>query len=210
MGRNRSTKNRKSGQSLIELLVGVVVGSIMVIAAITIIAPALKSNTDVARAQVAIALGKELLENVRVFGEADWHNITNLATTSANHYYLRATSSPFTAASGDQSVTVSTTTYTRYFYVDEAYRDGGGSIAGSGTRDPSTMKITVAYSWPRGPTNTVSVYLTRSTRNKVFVQTDWSGGSGQEGPITVENYKFASSSSNMTHTSTVGSIKLSF
>lgn len=193
-----------TGQSLIEILIATVVGVIMVLAATTLIAPALRSNTQVNRIQVAAALGKELLENVRVFAEANWYNISSLSTSSANQYHL-SSSSPFMSIVGIESVVVSTTTYTRYFYVDEVMRDSGGSIVSvGGTNDLSTKKVSVAYYWPQGTTTAVSTYLTR-TRNEVFIQTDWSAGPGQEGPVSSTNSRF-STSSNIHYTTTTGSI----
>lgn len=193
------------GQSLVEVLIATVVGTIMVISAVTLIAPALKSNTDVARTQTAIALGKELLEGVRVWAEADWHNVTNLATTSANRYYLNTSSSPFMAATSTETISVSTTTYIRYFYVDDVNRDGAGKITtGAGTPDPSTKKVTVVSGYVSGATSTLAAYLTRF-RNNVLDETEWSGGSGQEGPVNSPNGRFATSA-NVNYTTTTGSI----
>jgi type II secretory pathway pseudopilin PulG len=196
----------RKGQSLIEILIGVAIGSIMIIAAASVIAPVLNINTDASRAQAGAALGKELLDNVSVWAEGDWHRIAGLATSSAYHFYLNASSSPFSSSTGDESVTVSTTTYKRFFYVDDVYRDAAGNIASAPYYDPSTKKITVGYSWPGTATTTISAYLTRSS-NMVFVQADWSGGPNQAGPVTSTNSKFASSTSNINY-STAGSMYL--
>jgi type II secretory pathway pseudopilin PulG len=98
--------------------------------------------------------------------------------------------------------------FNRYFYVENANRDlcGGGSItsnattscvAGLGTTgvadDPSTQKITVTAGWDSGAKTISKVFDLTRYRNKLFTQTDWSGGSGQTGPITEPNNKFASS-----------------
>ena len=92
------------GQSLIEILVSLAVGTILIIAAVSVIAPALRANTQADKVQVSSALGKELLENVRVFSEADWYNISSLATSSANKYFLVSTRSPFIAATGTEGI----------------------------------------------------------------------------------------------------------
>ncbi|MEK7507860.1 MAG: prepilin-type N-terminal cleavage/methylation domain-containing protein [Patescibacteria group bacterium] len=203
-----------SGQSLVEVLVAVAIGAVLIIAAAGVIALALRSNAQATKLQTGAALAKELLENVRVWAEGDWHNILNVATTSANHYYLNSSSSPFTSLSGDQSVSISSTTYTRYFYVSDVYREVNSDIIIDGVEsespslkyDPSTKKVTIAYSWPRGATNTISQYVTRS-RNNVFIQTDWSGGPGQNGPATTTNTLF-STSTNIAYDLTAGSISL--
>jgi len=49
-------------------------------------------------------------------------------------------------------------------------------------------------------------YLTRSEDNKVLHQTDWSGGSGQTGPISNSGNKFDTADSNINYASTTGSI----
>ncbi len=200
----------RRGQSLIEVLVAVAIGSLLVVAAASIIAPALRINTQAFRVQTGVGLGKELLENVRVWSESDWHNFSTLATGSTNHFYLNTASSPFASSSGDESVVVSTTTYKRYFYLDDVSRDAGDLIATGGTLtlDPSTKKITVSYSWPQSATFTISEYLTRN-RSNIFWQTDWSRGPGQEGPATTTNSKF-STSTNIDYTTSTGSIYIKF
>jgi len=190
-----------------EVVIGIAVGTLMVLAAITVIAAVLRGSSDVNRMQAGAALGKQLLESVRVFGEGDWHNLDNLATSSLQHYYLNTSSSPFAAVAGDEAVMVATTTYTRYFYVDDVGRDAGGNIVVSGgANDPSTKKISVTYFWPRSAVKTMTTYLTRS-RNMIFWQTDWSGGAGQNGPATTTNNRFASSS-NVNFTTSTGSLYL--
>ncbi len=193
------------GQSLIEILVALVVGSIFIIGAASIIVPSLRSNTQVNRIQVGAALGKELLENVRVSSEADWHTIYSLNKGSFNHYHLTTSTSPFAATVGDETIVVSTATYSRYFYVDNVGRDASGNILSSGgTDDPSTQKVTVVYSWANGSSNNIVLYLTRF-RNNAFGQTDWSGGPGQDGPATTTNNHF-STSSQIDYATTTGSI----
>lgn len=192
---------------MVEILVAVAISALLITAAATAIAPSLKVNTQAYKVQIGTALAKELLENVRVWAEGDWHNIFNLATSSLNHYYLNTSSSPFIAVSGNESVTLATTTYARYFYVDDAYRDAGDLIVASGgSYDPSTKKVSVDYSWSDTTTSTITEYITRN-RSNIFWQTDWSGGPGQDGPVTSTNTnnKF-SSSAQINYSSTTGSI----
>ncbi len=89
------------------------------------------------------------------------------------------------------------TLFTRYFYVENVNRDNSGDITASGgTNDPSTQKVTAILEWEsvQGTSQfALSEYIMR-WRNRVFRQTDWSGGSGQEGPLTVPSDKYASSS----------------
>jgi type II secretory pathway pseudopilin PulG len=201
----------RQGQSLVEILVAVAIGALMITAAAGIIAPVLRVNTQTSKAQAATALAKELQENVRVWSESDWHRIYSLATTSANHYYLITTSSPFASSTGDESVVVATTTYKRFFYTDIVNRDSSGNIVptSTGSLDPSTLKLTIGYSWPpQGTTTTLSTYLTRYV-NRALIQTDWSLGPGQAGPVTSTNGFFATSSK-IDYTTTTGSIYIKF
>ena len=200
--------NDRKGQSLVEVLIAIAVGIIMVVGAITAVVPSLRIQGNSVHVQVATAFGKELLDNVRVFAESNWSALAALSTSSAVHYYLNASSSPFTTSTGDQVIAVGTTTYTRYFYLSEAQRNGSGMIVASGgTADPSTRKVTVTYQWTWGPTSTMVTYLTRS-RSNTFWQTDWTVGGGQDGPVTVSNSRFGTSTGSVNVASSSGSILL--
>lgn len=195
--------NEREGQSLAEVLVAVAVGTILVVAAVTIIAPMLRGSTTLSNTQVAVAFGKELLENARVWSETDWHNIASVATSST-FYYFSSTSTPFVVATGTEYIAVATTTYLRYFYLEDVGRDAAGAIAAGGSYDPSTKKATVVYGWTSGPTSTMSSYFTRF-RARVFEQTDWSGGAGVEGPVSSTGNRYATSSG-INVSTTTGSI----
>ena len=136
------------GQSIIEVLVAVAVGTALVIAAAGLIAPTIKINLQTSKVQVGAALASELMNNIRVTSEGNWHTIGNLATSSANHYYLNTSVSPFQVVAGDETVIAGSSTFVRYFYVDDVYRDGSGNITVSGgSYDPSTKKVTVGYTF---------------------------------------------------------------
>ena len=200
------------GQSLIEVLIAVTVGVLMIGVVITFIAPVLRSDTHTSRAQTAASLSKELLDNVRVLSEANWHNIDVLTVGSSSRYYI-TTTTPFSVVADTESVSVGTTTYKRYFYIDNVCRnisrliDQIGCGAGGNIGDPSTKKVTVVYTWPPASTSSISQYLTRS-QNRFFIQTDWSGGPGMEGPVTSTRGRFSTSSLSpgIDYTSSTGSI----
>jgi hypothetical protein len=134
-----------SGQSLIEVLVAVVIGTVMVMAAVSVIGPALQIGTGTSRATVAAALGKELAENVRVFAEADWHNLYFLAKTSSTKYYLTTASSPFTAATSTESLLDDgiVTGRTGYWKLDEG--SGSSTVDASGLGRTATLYNDVAW-----------------------------------------------------------------
>ncbi|HEY4525613.1 MAG TPA: LamG domain-containing protein [Candidatus Paceibacterota bacterium] len=138
----------RAGQSLIEVLIGTVVGVIMIMAAISIIVPAMKGGADATKKQAAIALGKEMMDNVRVWSESDWHNISNLATSSANRYFLRYGPSPFAAATGTEgfAADVVNTGLAAYWKLDETVGDISYDFSGSDNNG----------TWMNGPVSTSS------------------------------------------------------
>ena len=205
----------KKGQSLIEILVAIAIGIVMIGVAIAIIAPVLKSNTRTNEAKIGGMLGRELLENVKVFAERDWHNIDTLATTSLWHYYLVTSTVTgfFATSTGDESTTIATTTYTRYFYVDDVCRDASDKIPDDAMlcvtmNDPATKKVTVVYKWPDSATNTFATYLTRF-KSRITAQTDWQKGTVpvNSSPVTTTTNSFATSS-NIIYASSSGVIKI--
>jgi len=207
------------GQSLIELLVGIALGGLFIIGSATIIAPSLKSNTQVTQIQEKTELGSELMSDVRSWAVGDWNGVLTAATGSANEYYLVTTSSPFTVATGSEAVSLGSSSYARFFYLSDMYRDTGGNATTSaaGTYyDPSTKQVTVVVSGPNVsvPTSTYTLYITRNASN-ITSQNDWSGGGGVTGAETVTSSTFASSinitnatSGVITLTSLGGSCKL--
>lgn len=204
--------NNRHGQSLAEVLIATTITALLVVAAVALISPVLRNDKYAAKSSTGASLGKELLDNVSSFTASNWHNIALLSTSSANRYYLITSSSPFSVASGTQAVIAASTTYTRYFYVDEVRRD---SVTGNITTstigsviDPATRMITVVTIVPQGPTSTISYIATRS-QNSVFIQSDWSGGGNfASGTATASTTSQFVSSSNINATATPGSIIL--
>lgn len=188
----------------------VAIGTILITTSVAVIVPALQSNTQATKIQAGSSLGKELLDNVRAWSEGGWSNVLALATGTSNTYYLNTSSSPFTVASGTQSITVGTSTvYTRSFYLSDVYRDGSGNIVTSGgSYDPSTKLVTVVYKWSGGTNYTMATYIIRGRNNIVF-QDDWSGGPNMTSSAeTTTNNQFASST-NIDYSSTTGQITVS-
>jgi prepilin-type N-terminal cleavage/methylation domain-containing protein len=207
---NMNNLNKK-GQSLIELIVAMAIGVILLVGGVSAIVPILKISSNVARIQAASALGKELLDNARVLADSNWHAFGGLSMGAANGYYIVASTSPFTIATGTESVAVATTTYTRHFYLEDVYRNptfilSAGDVGPSDQYDPSTKKITVVYSWPPNASGTIVSYLVRTGDDVVSIS-DWTSGPFQDGPIsaTRANGGFASSS-NIDYSGTPGSI----
>jgi hypothetical protein len=191
-------------------LLAIAVGAIFMVATVSVIVPALQENNQAVNIQQGATVGQDLLNNVRAWSEGGWSNITALATGTAYQYYLITSSSPYTATSGVQSIAIGTTTYTRYFYLSDAYRTivGGVTSTPSGnTYDPSTKQVFVVYNWINGTTSTISTYITRNG-DVVLDQTDWSGGPGATSAATSANSKFASSS-NIDYSTSTGTLYVS-
>jgi len=105
--------------------------------------------------------------------------------------------------------------YTKYFVTNKISRTSGNidTTYNSANDDPSTLKINSVVKYGRGLVsqqtggiNDLRFYLTRSYNNQTFWQTDWSGGSGQTGPISNPGNKFDTADSNINYASTTGSI----
>lgn len=191
-------------------MVAISIGAIFTIGVATVIAPSLTESGQAMKIQTATTNAQGLLNNVRVWSEGSWNNILALATGSSYQYYLITSSSPYTATSGVQSISIGTTTYTDYFYLIDAYRTGAGGLASASsgnTYDPSTKQIVAVYDWPRGTTGTISTYITRN-EDKVFYQDDWSGGPNSSTVATSTGNQFASSS-NIDYTTSTGSLYVS-
>lgn len=198
----------RSAQSIIEVLVGVAIGAILIIAGVAAIAPALQGNKQAGQIEVKAQLASELAGNVTSWAAGNWNNVLSTATGSLNTYYIIASASPFVATSGAETVTVGSSSYTRYFYLTDVYRNSGGNAttsASGNSYDPSTKFVTVVYGVASSTTSTVSFYLTRNQDNS-FAQSSWSGGSGSNGPITLSSNKYASSSVNIS--TALGSVTL--
>lgn len=202
------SSNKRQGQSLIEILVAIGVGTIMLVGAITALTPAIKSQTDVNKSQVGAALGAELLDEVRIFAEASWHNIDGLTASSSVKYYLNATTSPFTLATGTEVITAASSTFYRDFYLTNVARDPVTYMIGPGTIDPSTRLVTVEYWWGSVVPKTISTFLTRY-QDVATLQTDWSGGAGVNGPASTTLANKFATSSNIDFSTTTGAIRIS-
>lgn len=198
--------NRR-GQSLMDILVGTAIGAILIFAAVTAISPALQDGSQAANTQTISWLATGLLNDLQVWANGNWHSILAVATGTTQQYHLITTTSPYTATSGIETIVQSTSTYWRYFYVMDVYRDSSGNIVSSGGYyDPSTKQVTVVYGWKGGVTSTVFEYLTRN-QVQVYQQINWTDGPSPSGVVSTTDFQFASST-NINYTSTPGAIKV--
>ncbi|MDO8429961.1 MAG: 6-bladed beta-propeller [bacterium] len=198
------------GQSLIEVVIAMAIGVIMIAVSSGTIALVLQSNQLSQNNQTASELAVALADNLSVLTESNWHNIYDLNKGSGNKYYIATSSGVLVIQSGEEQIIVDGIQFARYFYAENVSRNSGGnieSVYNVSNDDPSTQKATLVTNWIINGSNSVtaySIYLTR-WRNRLLWQTDWSGGSGQEGPVSQINNKF-DSYQNVNFSATPGSI----
>lgn len=178
-----------------EIIVGLAVAGILIGAATTALVAILRSGLETKNFQIASSLGQELIDNVKTVAEADWHDIYSLNKEPAAQYYVEVSGTTSVILPGATS-TVGNVVYTKFFSVENVKRLNGIISADlSAVDDPSTQKIVSHIQWPsagRTAEAVLTVYLSR-WRNSISRQTDWSGGSGQEGSVAELNKKFATS-----------------
>ena len=202
------------GQSLVELVIGLGIMMILIVPISTALGLIMRQGFDIKTVQVADYLSQSRLNNLKVISEASWSSIYN-ATTSANkgpnsQFYLAPTSTVnlnYEVKSGATSTIIDGIIFVHYFSIENVNRDASGNIISTGgTEDPSTQRVAVTTSWEDGYSLTKTQYFMRY-RNRSFIQTDWSGGGNQDGPISVPNNKFATSTQ-LDFTSIAGLIKI--
>ncbi len=220
--------NFNRGQSLIEIIIGISIAGILVGGATTAIALILRSNFDAKTTQTASFLASEYLDNISSIAESNWLKIYCLPDGNCpgatkgpdSKFYLNLSGSSYSIIGGTAPTIVEGRIFTRYFYIENVNRDscGIGNISVSATTscvsigdsgiadDPSTQKITVKVDWEGNRSVSKIQYLSRS-HNFSVIQSNWSNGSGQEGPITLFNNAFASSS-NIDYATSTGAIRI--
>ena len=196
----------KKGQSLVELLVAVSIGTILIGGSVALMGVSIKSYGSVRKHLQANVLIRQNTEVIQSLTRSDWHSIYDL--TKASDYKISLSGSTWIISAGQETDTVNDIPYKRYFQVYNVNRDGSGNIADTGDDDPSTQKTTVILEYDNNyiSSSSISFYLTRSKNNKVFHQTDWSGGEGITGPTPNPSDKYDTSTN--VATSTAGQITM--
>ncbi len=188
---HKASSRNSSGQSLIEILVGIGVGVIIIGGVAATIALTLRSNVQNKNSQTAASLGQETINELTDLAAGNWHTIDSLTfdntlnPPATGQYKIATTGAAFVIQSGSENFTLDGKPFTRSFVIQKVSRDPNTndilSPWDANNEDPSTMKLVVTVSWQEG-SNTANVSLSKlvtRSKNLVFVQTDWSGGSGQ-------------------------------
>jgi type II secretory pathway pseudopilin PulG len=199
-------KPQRKAQSLIEILVAVAVGVILIGGSAVLIGVSLKSYNTIKQHLQANFLIRQEAEAIQALARSNWHSVYDLSKQT--NYQISLSENTWVVSSGQETSTINSIPYKRYFQVYNVNRDGSGNIAETGTNDPNTQKITIFLDYGNDYINlsSVSFYLIRSTNNQAFHQTDWSEGGGQAGPIPNPGSLFDSADSNINYASTTGSI----
>ena len=205
MSQNNINKKFKA-QSLLELLVAISVGIILIGSSVTIMGVSLRIYKSIREKYTASTLLRAESEELISLSHDNWHNLDDLTRNS--DYYATSTNNVWSINSGQETGILNNIPYRRYFKVYDVNRDDNGNISPSGTLDSNTLKLIafIEYGNNYVSSSSLAFYLTRSANNQVMHQTDWSGGSGQTGPLPNPGNKF-DSQTNIEY-STVGQITM--
>jgi len=204
--RNINIKQKFKAQSLIEILVAISVGIILIGGSVLLISVALRSYEAIRQKITVNSLLRQQSEVLIFLAQDNWHNLYDLTRNS--DYYATSTNNVWSINSGQETGILNNIPYRRYFKVYDVNRDDNGNISPSGTLDSNTLKLIafIEYGNNYVSSSSLAFYLTRSANNQVMHQTDWSGGSGQTGPLPNPGNKF-DSQTNIEY-STVGQITM--
>ena len=170
------------GSLLLELLIVIALLALILSVGAQGVYVSLQSSKVSGERDTGSALATEGLEAVRGVAEEKWQNIFNL-TKASQHYQIALSGTKWTLATGDETIALNNSTYTRYVIIDNVSRDPTTrlveSVYSTANDDPGTQKVTVTVTWGTTGAESFSVtdYFFR-WKNKVCNQTDWSGGAG--------------------------------
>ena len=205
MSQNNINKKFQA-QSLIEILIAISVGVIMIGGSVLLTSVALRTYQTIRQKITVNSLLRQQSEVLIFLAQDNWHNLYDLTRNS--DYYATSTNNVWSINSGQETGILNNIPYRRYFKVYDVNRDDNGNISPSGTLDSNTLKLIafIEYGNNYVSSSSLAFYLTRSANNQVMHQTDWSGGSGQTGPLPNPGNKF-DSQTNIEY-STVGQITM--
>lgn len=104
MGHMSLVISPRSGQSLIEVLIGLSIGAILIGAATIAISSILQSNVGIERNQAASAFGQDLIDKTRAWGDENWRNIYDLTKGTSTQYFLNASGSTLFVIQGAEGL----------------------------------------------------------------------------------------------------------
>jgi Tfp pilus assembly protein PilV len=213
--------NNQKGTLLIEILLAILIAAIVIGGVILLMTGSSQSGKISGTQSAAIALAQEGLEAMEAIRDTTngWHNIYlppdgngSVGNKGDSYlYYAHKNGSAWELSTdvANRDIIINETTYSRTIYIYNVSRNATGDreiVTSGGVDDPSTQKIKVKVSQNNSKDIIFEEYLTR-WKNNTFLDTNWSGGSGQAGPVASPNSSYASDDGNI-DTGTAGSIKL--
>jgi type II secretory pathway pseudopilin PulG len=191
---NKTFSNQK-GQLLIEILIAIAVVALIIGATSNLFLVNFKNSRFSEGKNDALLLAQEAVEAMGTITENDWHNIYLPPMGNGNKddkgesfvYCIKNVSSAWTITGSfsDCEIILNGKKYTRKINIFNVNRTDA-EISETGEDDPSTQKIRVAVSYADGKDIVLEKYLTR-WENDIFIQSDWLGGSGSQGPFDASN-----------------------
>lgn len=190
--RIQGTHNPESGQLLLEVLIVIAVATVVIAVTSQMIYVSIQGNKLAVEKNVGLGLVEETLEGVRSAATERWPDLYDL-TKGTTDYYPQKSEGKWVLTAGSENVTMNGLSYVRRFTVQNICRDAstrditgitdsaGSSttcVTSGGSHDPSSQQVSAIVSWSGNVQVASQEYLTR-WRNKVCVQTGWTGtGSG--------------------------------
>jgi len=172
----KSYRHHKRGALLLEVLIVISLLAVILSIGAEAVMVGIQSGKISGDRDVATGLAEESSEAVRGVTEENWSNIYSL-TKGTQHYQTIQSSGAWTLQTGDETIALNNSSYTRFVVIDNVSRDPTTRAIEtayvSANDDPNTQKVTVTVSWSGADPVVVSQYLFR-WRNKTCSQTGWS------------------------------------
>ncbi len=102
---------RRSGQSLVEILVGLGIGSILIGGAVLALSGFIRSHTSLDQSQQVFTSGEELFQRLQSFIPGAWADFFSLQKGLTKYYFLSPATSTFRVVQGQESVLDNDTTF---------------------------------------------------------------------------------------------------
>jgi len=159
-----SILNKKSGFSLVEVIVAVSIAIFSILAVWQTYTFFIKISLSNPSAFQASFLAEEGIEAVKFMRDSSWS--ANIAPLSQGNYYTLIFNG--TAWEATTTPALIDNKFDRLVIVSDVYRDESGNISASGTLDPNTKKITVIVSWQKDAsvtTREITTYVSNIFEN---------------------------------------------
>jgi len=136
----KSFYKKRKGIGLIEIIIASAVISIGLLAIISFLIFSRGVTFQVGKQTEAVSLAEEAIEAVRSIRDEAWSSVSTGGT-----YYPVISANKWTLAAIDPGPINGL--YTRTVTIGDVFRDGSDNIAGSGSLDSDTKKVTATISW---------------------------------------------------------------